>query len=251
MKKLLSILAGVFLTTSLFAQKPTLLFYCGITMVKPMLKISKIIEKKYNCKIDILQGGSADLYKSLKYAQKGDLYLPGSASYRKKHLKDGLLLDKVYVGYNQAAIFVQKGNPLHIKSLDRLLDENVATMLCDPQSGSIGKQTKKVLIAYKGKQFYEDAFDMTLEVGTDSRNINTDLRGKTVDMAVNWRATGHFDDNKKYIDIIDIDEKYAPKQKLEINLLKFSQHPKIAKAFMKYASSSKGQQIMKEYGFIK
>jgi len=70
-------------------------------------------------------------------------------------------------------------------------------------------------------------------------------------MAVNWRATGHFDDNKKYIDIIDIDEKYAPKKKLEINLLKFSQHPKIAKAFMQYASSSKGQQIMREYGFIK
>ena len=216
-----------------------------------MLKISKIIEKKYNCKINILQGGSGDLYKSLKYAQKGDLYLPGSASYRKKHLKEGLLLDKVYVGYNQAAIFVQKGNPLHIKSLDRLLDDKVATMLCDPKSGSIGKQTKKVLIAYKGEQFYEDAFDRTLEVGTDSRNINSALREKIVDMAVNWRASGYFDDNKKYIDIIDINEKYAPKKKLEINLLKFSQHPKIAKAFMKYASSLKGQQIMREYGFIK
>ena len=187
----------------------------------------------------------------MKYAQKGDLYLPGSASYRKKHLKEGLLLDKVYVGYNQAAIFVQKGNPLHIKSLDRLLDDKVATMLCDPKSGSIGKQTKKVLIAYKGEQFYEDAFDRTLEVGTDSRNINSALREKIVDMAVNWRASGYFDDNKKYIDIIDINEKYAPKKKLEINLLKFSQHPKIAKAFMKYASSLKGQQIMREYGFIK
>lgn len=99
----------MFLNISLFATaKPTLLFYCGITMVTPMEEISKIIEKKDNCNIKIIQGGSKDLYKSLSYAKKGDIYLPGSESYRIKNLKDGYLLDSQYIGYNQAAILYKR-----------------------------------------------------------------------------------------------------------------------------------------------
>jgi molybdate transport system substrate-binding protein len=68
-------------------------------------------------------------------------------------------------------------------------------------------------------------------------------------MTINWRATGFWDENSKYIDIIEIDEKYAPKKKLVLNLLKFSKHPEIVKAFMEYAASKDGQEIMQRYGF--
>jgi len=76
-----------------------------------MVEMAKIIEKKHNCVIKIIQGGSKDLYESLSYSKKGDLYLPGSTSYIKSNLKDGYLLENKYIGFNKAAIFVQKGNP--------------------------------------------------------------------------------------------------------------------------------------------
>lgn len=97
-------------STSLQANssKPTLIFYCGITMVKPIKEMAKIIEERYNCTIKISQGGSKDLYDALKYSKVGDLYLPGSNSYRKNNLKDGYLLEAVEIGYNQAAIFIRK-----------------------------------------------------------------------------------------------------------------------------------------------
>lgn len=231
------------------AVKPTLLFYCGITMVKPMAEIAKIMEKRYNCDIKIIQGGSKDLYQALAFAKKGDLYLPGSDSYRKNNLKDGYLLDAKYVGFNQAAIFVQKGNPKNIKNLDDLLDENIATSLCNPKSGSIGRMTKKTLVKYKGEDFFYDAFDLAVEIGTDSRNLNKALIDKKVDMSINWRATAFWEENSKYIDIVEIDEKYAPKKKLVLNLLKFSKHPAIAKKFMEFAASAEGEAIMKRYGF--
>lgn len=89
--------------SSLLAQsKPTLIFYCGTTMVKPIKEMAKIIEKKHNCIIKISQGGSKDLYNALKFSQRGDLYLPGSNSYRVNNLKDGLLKQSVDIGYNQA-----------------------------------------------------------------------------------------------------------------------------------------------------
>jgi len=230
-------------------EKPNLLVYCGITMVKPIREISKVIEKKYNCVIKIVQGGSQDLYDSLKYSKKGDLYLPGSLSYRNENLKDGLLLDKAYIGDNKAAIFVQKGNPKGIKNLDSLVDKNIATILCNPGSGSIGREEKEVIIKFKNRDFFDKAFYMATEIGTDSRNLNKTLIEKSVDMTINWKASGLWSENSPYIDIIDIDEKYAQKKKLVLNLLSFSKHPDIAKAFMKFAISKEGKKIMKNYGF--
>jgi len=251
MKKFLKIvmITSVVGTLSFASSKPTLLFYCGITMVKPMSEMVKIIEKKDHCNIEIIQGGSKDLYESLAYAKKGDLYLPGSNSYRKKYLKEGYLKDAQYIGYNKAAIFVRKNNPKKIDSLDSLVDDDIATILCNPNSGSIGKMTKKILLKYKGEGFFEDAYDATVTIGADSRNLNKALIDKQVDMTINWRATGFWKENSPYITVVDLDEKYAPKKKLVINLLSFSKYPKIAKDFMEFAASNKGKDIMKKYGF--
>lgn len=231
-------------------KKPTLIFYCGITMVKPIKEMAKIIEEKYNVNIKISQGGSKDLYDSLKYSRLGDLYLPGSKSYRTASLKDSLLLDAVTIGYNKAAIFVQKGNPKNIKSLDDFINEELSTILCNPKSGSIGKMTKKIFKAYKQEEFFDEAYDNSTEIGTDSRNLNRALIEKRADLTINWRATSYWPENKKHIDIIEIDDKYAPKKELVISLLSFSQNKEIAKAFMEFAVSKEGKEIMKKYGFL-
>lgn len=244
------LLINIFLFNNLFAkEKPTLLIYCGITMVKPITEMAKIMEKKHNIKIKITQGGSKDLYDSLKYSKKGDLYLPGSDSYRTRNLKDGYLLDGEYIGFNQAAIFVKKNNPKKIKNLDDLLNPNNATVLCDSNSGSIGRMTKKILLKYKGAQFFEEVYDNSVEIGTDSRNLNNALIVDKADMTVNWRATAFWDENSKHIDIVEIEEKYSPKKKLIINLLSFSKHKDMAREFMKFTASNEGQKIMRKYGF--
>lgn len=250
-KLLLTIASLLLLTTSLNAKsKSTLIFYCGITMVKPMQEIVKIIEKKHNCTIKIMQGGSKNLYKSLKLSQKGDLYLPGSKSYLTKNEKDGFLSYKKYIGYNKAAIFVQKGNPKNIKNLSSLVDENIATVLCNPKSGSIGKHGKSIITKFKDQEFFEDSFDMSVEIGTDSRNLNKALIDKRADMTINWRATGFWKENAPFIDIIEIDNKYAPKKQLVLALLSFSKYPDIAKDLIDFAASKDGQKIMKKFGFL-
>lgn len=241
----------IFSYSNLFSkeQQPTLLFYCGITMVKPITEMAKIIEDKYNCKIKISQGGSQDLYDSLKLSKKGDLYLPGSENYINANKKDGYFSDKVYIGHNQAALFVHKGNPLKIKGLEDLTNEDIGSILCNPDSGSIGKMTKKLLISYKGEDFFEESYDNTVEIGTDSRNLNNALIDNRADITINWKATALWSHNSKYIEVLPISEEFAPKKNLYINLLRFSKNKKIARAFMKFAISKEGQAIMKKYGF--
>ena len=249
---LIKVILSIFILLSTLnaKEKPTLIFYCGTTMVKPIEEIAKIIEKKYNCKIKISQGASKDLYDSLKYSKIGDLYLPGSKSYRDNNLKDGFLKDAVSIGYNQAAIFIQKNNPKNISSLEDFLNPKLSSILCNPKAGSIGKMSKKIFLKYKGEKFFEEAYDNALEIGTDSRNLNKAMLEKRADLTINWKATATWPENKKYIDIIEIDEKYAPKKKLVISLLSFSKNKKIAKAFMEFASSQEGKKIMKKYDFL-
>lgn len=237
------------ISTTLYANKQDLIIYCGITMVKPITEIAKIVEKKHDVKILISQGGSRDLYDQLKASNIGDLYLPGSDSYVKKGVKDKLIEDSVEIGFNQAAIFVQKGNPKKIKDLDDLVDEELVVTICDPKSGSIGRMTKKILSKYKGEDFYYDIYDAAAQIGTDSRNLNKALIDKNVDVSINWRAPGFWPENSMYIDVIDIDEKFAPKKKLVLSLLKFSKNKELAKKFMDYSSSKDGQKIMQKYGF--
>ena len=227
---------------------PQLLIYCGITMVKPMRAIADVFEKDNHCQVILHQGGSEDLYQSLKASQKGDLFLPGSEGYRTNHLSEGLLGEFEYLGYNQASFLVQKGNPKGITGdLQWLLSKDLAVAIGNPESCSIGKQTKKVLVkAGMFDQVAENSFSLV----ADSRNLNNLLKDKTVDLLVNWRATAFFEDNRPSIDVIELDHSISPRKKILLNMLTFSKQQDLSRKFMEFAASSAGQRVFREFGFL-
>lgn len=228
--------------------KKELLVYCGITMANPIKEIARNFEKQHGVKITITQGGSEDLYQSLKSTQKGDLYLPGSFSYRKKHLDEGLLLDFVNLGYNQAAILVAKGNPKNIQAkLEDLLRKDVLLVIGSPESGSIGRETKNIL---EKQKLYSQALNSAVYLTSDSRTLNHALKKGEADVIINWKATAFFTNNKDVIEAIALPQDVAKPKLLAMNLISFSKYPDLAKQFMSYAASEQGNQIFKKYGFL-
>lgn len=250
---IVALCASILLTSCGDTDKPgsaktEMLIYCGITMVNPIKELASSFEKEHNCIITITQGGSEDLYQSLKFSKVGELYLPGSSSYRTKHLDDGFLGDYIYVGYNQAALIVQKGNPLNIPADVHLLtDKQYATVIGNPESCSIGKQSKKILSKLG---IFENVMDHSVLVAADSRTMNKTIIDKTADLILNWGATAYFDENKDFMDRLSLEESIAPKKQLQINLLSFARDPELARAFMKYAASVEGQKVFHKYGFL-
>jgi len=229
-------------------NKKMLLIYCGITMVHPMREIADIIEKQHDCKITILQGGSEDIYQSLKMSKKGDLYLPGSDSYRKKHYDEGLLSDYVFVGYNQIALLVPKGNPKRIKvDINCLTNPDYSVSIGNAESSSAGRQAKNILTK---AGIYQKVLLNATQVSSDSRTMNNLLKEEAADVILNWRATAYFEENREKIDALSLDESIAPKNKLLINLTTCCKNVEIARAFMLYAGSKEGQQIFYNYGFL-
>lgn len=230
------------------SDKPELLIYCGITMAHPMKEIATIMEPILGRKIVISQGGSEDLYVSLKSSKKGDLYLPGSPSYRKRHLDEGLLGETVDVGFNQASMMVRKGNPYHLTAdLNNLTRSDLKVVISSPDSGSIGRETKKIL---EKAGLYQVARENSAFLATDSRNLNRALKNGEADVIINWRATAFFEENINDIQVLDLPADVAEPKKLVLNLLTFSLAQEDAKKFMDYATSEEGQAIFRKWGFL-
>lgn len=222
------------------------LIYCGITMIRPMTEIKDIIEKQENCNIEITKGGSGNLLKAIELIGIGDLFLPGSESYIQSAIKKGLISDTAYVGTNKLAVIVQKGNPLDIPAdIKTLTSNDYYVIIGNPNSGSVGKATKKLLLKH---QIFNEVEQNAIRFTTDSKDLSQSIINKEADIVVNWYATYTWDNNSDHMDLLCIPELESTQNKLVLAQLKSSQHPEIAKKFLEYAQSEKGQAIFEKYG---
>ena len=243
--------AAYFLNQLIFAPpqvipKKELLVYCGMTMIKPMAEIAAALEKHEDIKISIIKGGSGNLLKSIRFNRLGDLYLPGSESYINQAKAEGLISRSVHVGYNKAAMMVREGNPKGIKpNLDALKSPDYYIVIGNPDSGSIGKETKKILTS---ADIFGDVMLNAGELTTDSKRLIEVLKDGEADLVINWYATATWPENSDLIDPLPIDERYADKKRLVLGLLSTARYPQIAKKFMDYAASDEGRRIFERYG---
>lgn len=244
----LTLALGASSTGAMAQDAPTMLIYCGITMVRPITELAKTFEQREKVKINIAQGGSEDLYQSARKSKTGDIYFPGEPSYRDKYLPEGLLGPVRLVGYNQLAIFVAKGNPKHIKpDLNELLRKDVVLMIGNQLSGSVGLETKQMLDRFN---LYPKVVAKASFLMPDSRSISLSLKRGEADVTLSWRATAFFPDNAPHMDVIDLDPKVAQPQGLMLNLLTFSRQPALAQKFMDFAAGEEGQSVFRKWGFM-
>lgn len=238
----------IFFSGYAYSKPPKkMIVYCGVTMSKPMTELAKAFEKENGCRIRFVNGGSGKLLKLLLKNKNGDLYLPGSDSYIKKIDTEypGLITSKASVGYNKAALFVRKGNPKKIPAdLNALQDENIKVLIGSPEKGSIGKETKKILINHGSWEKVKAKVNFT----EHSKSLVSGLKSGKIDLTINWFAASTWAENRMHVEPLDIDEAYAKKKKLVLTVLSDSKHPKLAKAFLDFVSSSHGKAVFKVYG---
>ena len=230
------------------APPEAMLLYCGITMVRPMTEIAHIFEKQENVKIAIAQGGSEDIYQSVAKGTVGDWYLPGEPSYFQGPERQKHFAERVLVGHNKMALMVVKGNPKQIKpDLKELLRKDVVTTIGNPDSGSVGKESKRMLEAAK---LYDKVVRSAAFLAPDSRSITNALKKGEADVSLNWRATAFFPDNIDRLEAIDLDKSISPPQPLMLLRLHTSRRPDLATRFLALASGDQGKAIFKKYGFL-
>ncbi len=224
-----------------------LLIYCGATMPGPIREIADRFEKQQDCIVKMIIGGSGTLYRSIEVNNSGDLYLPGSESYIQKAQADGWVTETQVVGYNRAALFVAKGNPLGIPAqLDSLLNMDYRTVLGAPDSGSIGRETKRIL---SKAGIYEQAIDHALFLTSDSKGLRQAIVDGTADLTLNWYATAFWAEGGDQMDVLRLDESIAPSHPLVMGVLKCSTNSELARKFIHLAQSPSGHESFQQHGF--
>lgn len=230
------------------SKQADLIIYSGITMVRPLLELTNAFEKQHNIKVEIKQGASGYLYNTLKVEQNGDIYFPGSESYRLNNQADGLLTDYTLVGYNRLALEVAKGNPKDITSdLNQLTNPELAVVLSSPDSSAVGKNTEFIL---NRLGITEAVYHNVAYFTSDSHRIYNAIQTGNADVSLNWYATMQWPEQKNHVEAIILPETLAIPKRLELNLLSFSKNKPLAKAFIDYASSPQGLQVFADYGFL-
>lgn len=224
-----------------------MLIYCGITMVQPVQEIALDFEKQNKCIVKIIKGGSGDLLKAIERSQKGDLYLPGEASYMDACISDGVCRSSVCVGYNWSVMVVRKGNPRNIPpELKSMTNRSYKVVIADPDTGSIGREAKSVL---EKADLFNEVIANNPIFTTDSKDISKAIQNGHADLGINWYATTQWPENVPHIDALSIPEHYAPKTPLLLGSLSCSADSNLAREFMKHAVSPEGKEIFKKFGF--
>lgn len=229
--------------------RPHLLIYCGTTMLRPMQELAKLFEQREKTKVDFVQGGSADLYRSAAKSRRGDLYLPGEATFRTSNLKDGLLGEYRLVGYNRLALMVQKGNPKKVQPDPRqLLRKDLHILLSGSDTCSSGLASKRL---FTQLGIYDTLLKKAVMVLPDSRAIAASMRRGEADAVITWRGTVLFADTRKQFEIIELPDPWGSRQELLLNQFTFANQPVLARRFMDLAAGPEGQAIFSKYGFGK
>lgn len=219
-----------------------LLVYCGAGMREPMEEIAEVYSAQTGNTIDFNFGGSNSLLSQMELVEKGDVYMPGAASYFSTAQEKGFANSSSPICYHIPVIITPKGNPADIQSLEDLGKEGVSVELGDPQACAIGKLSNKII---EKNQLNESIYP----------NVKT--RSGTVTELVMHTALGQVDGSICWGDLVNTDEMdviFIPNEQniikiVPIGSLTFSEHPDEAQGFVDFVASDEGLAIFEKNGF--
>ncbi|MBW2187946.1 MAG: substrate-binding domain-containing protein [Deltaproteobacteria bacterium] len=161
---------------------------------------------------------------------------------------EGLIIEDVIIGYQHPTIMVAKNNPLNIDTnLTNFFNTTFRTAIGDPESGSIGRQTR-ILLQKSG--IYQKAFDHAQLILPDSRALYDAIVANKVDLTINWLSEGQHQ-HCLFVDTLSLPDNSVHRVTLKMALLSYSQHIDLAKRYLSLSCSPTAEVIFTRYGFGK
>ncbi len=219
--------------------------YCGAGIRMPVDRLKRKFEATHpGVRIDVAYAGSGCLLAQLTFARRGDLYMPGEAFYLDQAQERGFLVERRHIAYFIPVILVAKGNPKNIKSVEDLLRDDVKVAIGDPEASAIGHVTKTILTR---AGIWHKMLSRLHRRALNVPELGYWVSLGSVDAAIVWQVQAKQFSQK--CDFVPIPKHLYDPVEIAIGLLKFSQHPSLAREFMDLLASPEGQQVFREEGF--
>jgi len=236
---------------SFFTLRPAgsreLTLYCGAGIRPAAQALIEAFEKTHDVRISGNYGGSGGLLTQIATLQQGDLFMPGAELYVDKAIEKGLAVKETrrVVAYFVPVIFVQKGNPKGITSLQDLKKEGLRLGFGDERACAVGRKTLKIF--EKNGIPYADVEKNVANKSGTVNELGMWIQLKNVDATILWDANArHF---ARDGDMVEIPPEQNVPSVVPIVLLECSAYPEEARAFIEFVTSEEGKNILTARGY--
>jgi molybdate transport system substrate-binding protein len=210
--------------------------------------------------ITSIRRGNGILLGNMRIMLKPDILTAGHGSIMAlEHKYHWFEKNEVYAK-NKLAIMVYKGNPKKIVNFDSLADPKLRLCMPNPEWEGIAKHA--IIPALKkagGESLVQKIYVQKVKEGSTylthihHRQTPINIMEHKCDAGVVWYTEAYFHDKIAHhpISIVKIADKDNKVVGYTAALMKSAPHKAAAKDFMKFLMSKKGQEIYKNYGFMK
>ncbi|MFA5629458.1 MAG: molybdate ABC transporter substrate-binding protein [Dehalococcoidales bacterium] len=236
-------------TTQADTYASELLVFAATGTKAPMDAAAAAFEEKYGTKIVLNYGGGGEVLSNMILSKQGDVYVSPEQRFMNSAKQQGAVgIDTApsSLAYMIPVLAVQKGNPLNIQNLADLSASGVKIAIGNPDTTLLGEAAPEIL---QKAGLYESVKGNIVANVPQVNAIVTYLKTKQIDAGFAWHYFGVT--NPDDIDIIWIPAEYVTAiGELQAAVATYSKEAWTAQQFIKFLSSSDGQAIFKQYGYI-
>jgi molybdate transport system substrate-binding protein len=224
------------------SRRPDATVYCGAGLQPPVEELIKAFEKEKGVRIEARFSGSGILLSQVETTHLGDVYLPGDQFFMQQAVDKGFITGQAVAAVFIPVIAVQKGNPKGVKGLEDLVREDLRVGLGEARTCAVGRSSAAMLRK-------AGILDQVKPVQTSSTviELENNVKMKVLDAAIVWDAVARFHPDE--VDMIPIGEEYLEVVTVPVGVLKFSENPELAEAFMEFVSGPKGREVFVKHGY--
>ena len=214
---------------------------------KPALEpLARDYQSSHGVKVEVTFGGSGAVLTQFSQEHYGDVYVPGSDDFMDKaESKDAVLKDtRQALVYLVPVINVTRGNPKHIQGLADLARQDVRLVIGEPKSvclGAIAQQT----LADAG--LWAKVSPRVASYATSCENVLQALLLGEADAVIGWDVFTRQHPDK--VESVPLPAKYSRARNIPAAVIKWSQQPQAAQAFIAFLASPEAQIVWQQHGY--
>lgn len=216
----------------------TLMIYCGAGMQQPFQEIADAFQAETNCEMNVSFANAAQIQTQISESQEGAFFIAGSGE-EVKPVSDYVSSSQDLVKHIPV-LAVATDNPKGITGLSDLANEDIVTVIGDPESTPIGKIAMKAFSDFG----ITDSVNLAATT-TTAPQLATVVGMGEADAAIIWKENCNADG----VEICDTTDMDAYVKTIPAARLNFETDSEAADVFETFLQSEEAQQIWISYGY--
>lgn len=230
------------------SEKTALTISAAVSLTDALEEMQKDFEKDHNVSMKFNLGSSGTLAQQIQQGAPADVFISANQDWMDKLEKTGDIMEatRANVTGNSIVLISKKGEKPAVTKIKDITPKNAGQIaIGNPDSVPAGAYTEETLKHLKKWDELKDNFIMAKDV----RQVLTYTETGNADLGFVYASDAATSDK---VDVIDqADKTWHDPIIYPAAVTKDTKYEKLAKDFLEYVKSDKGQEILKKYGFEK